>query len=174
MKAEKQFLVDEINDYLDQSEYVFLTDFYRLNVDDTAELRSRLAQQNAQFHVIKNRLFKVAAQARNLPDVSDVLTGQTAIVTGGDNPSEVAKVLTKFYKDKEKVDVKVGVLGDKKLTREEVVELSRLPSMDELRAQLLGLLSQPAQSLVRVIVAVPQGMLNVLQARADAEGAQAG
>ena len=172
MRPEKQFLVEEINDYLGDTEYVFLTDFNRLSVDETADLRSRLAEQQAEFHVVKNSIFKVAAKERNLPDLSGHLSGQTAMVVGGPNPSEVAKVLTKFYKDKEKVDVKVGVLGDKTLTKEEVIELSKLPSLEVLRAQFLGLLNQPATSLARVIIAVPQGMLNVLQAKAG-EGAEA-
>jgi len=172
MRPEKQFLVDEVNLHLDKSEYVFLTDFTRLNVDETAELRGLLAEKEAEFHVVKNNIFKVASRERNLPVDEEVLNGQTAIVVGGPNPSEVAKVLFKFFKDKEKVDIKTGVLGDKSLTRDEVEALSKLPSLDALRGQLLGLLSQPGTMMVRVIIAGPQDFLNVLQAKVRAEGGE--
>lgn len=172
MRPEKQFLVEEVNTHLDKSEYVFLTDFNRLNVEETAELRGLLAAQEAEFHVVKNNVFKVASRARNLPVDEAVLIGQTAIIVGGPNPSEVAKVIFKFFKDKEKVDIKTGVLGDKSLTRDEVEALSKLPSLDALRGQLLGLLSQPGTSMVRVIIAGPQDFINVLQAKVRAEGGE--
>ncbi len=170
MRPEKQFLVDEVNAHLDKSEYVFLADFNRLSVSETAELRGLLAKQEAEFHVVKNNILKVASRARNIPVDEEVLEGPTAIVVGGPNPSEVAKVLIKFFKDKEKVEIKTGVLGDKALTRDEVEALSKLPSLEALRAQLLGLFNQPGTSLVRVLVAGPQSLLNVLQAKVTAEG----
>ena len=170
MRPEKQFLVDEVSDYLGKSEYVFLTDFNRLTVAETAELRGQLAAQDAEFHVVKNSILNTAAKSRELPDLEDVLTGPTAIVVGGPNPSEVAKVLFKFFKEKEKVEVKKGVLGEKALTKDEVEALSKLPGLDELRAQLLSLLNTPASQTVRVLIAGPQGLLNVLQAKVDKEG----
>lgn len=169
MRPEKKFLVDEVSKYLENSEYVFLTNFERVTVSDTQDLRGALAKQGAEFHVVKNSILNVAAKSRDLPDLEDALSGPTAIVVGGPNPSEVAKILVKFFKDKEKVDLKKGILGDRALTREEVIELSKLPSLDALRAQLLGLFNQPASMAVRVLIAGPQGLLNVLQARVDKE-----
>lgn len=169
MRVEKKYIVEEISRHLDKSDYVFLTDFARLTVAETAELRASLAQHDAEFHVVKNSIFQVAAKERNLPDLSEFLTGQTALVVGGPNPSEVAKVLTKFFKEKDKVEVKVGVLSDQTVSKEEVSALAQLPSLDVLRAQLLSLLSTPATQMVRVIVAAPQSLLNVLQAKIDSE-----
>lgn len=173
MRPEKQFLVDEVTQHLDKSEYVFLTDFSRLNVEETAQLRGLLAAQDAEFHVVKNSIFKVASRTRELPVDESVLNGQTAIVVGGPNPSEVAKVIFKFFKDKDKVDIKTGILGDKALTREDVEALSKLPSLDALRSQLLGLFSQPGTQMVRVLIAGPQSFLNVLQAKVREEGGEA-
>ncbi|WP_309387000.1 50S ribosomal protein L10 [Cerasicoccus frondis] len=170
MRPEKQYLVKEVSDYLSKSEYVFLTDFNRLTVAETAELRGQLAAQNAEFHVVKNSILNNAIKEREMPSVEDVLEGPTAIVVGGPNPSEVAKVLIKFFKDKEKVEVKKGLLGDKALTKDEVEALSKLPSLDELRATLLSLLNTPASQTVRVLIAGPQGLLNVLQAKVDKDG----
>jgi large subunit ribosomal protein L10 len=171
MRPEKKYLVEEVSQHLAKSDYVFLADFNRMTVDDTAELRASLAQEQAEFHVVKNSILNVAARERNLPDLSEWLTGQTAVVVGGSNPSGVAKALAKFFKAKEKVEVKVGILGDRAITSAEVGVLANLPDLDTLRAQLLSLLNTPATQLVRVIIAVPQGLLNVLQAKADKEGA---
>lgn len=173
MRPEKQFLVEEVTRHLEKSEYVFLTDFNRLSVSETADLRGLLAKHDAEFHVVKNSILKVASNARNMPVDEGVLDGPTAIVVGGPNPSEVAKVLFKFFKDTEKVEVKTGVLGDKTLSKDEVEALSKLPSLDALRAQLLGLLGQPATSTVRVLIAGPQNFLNVLQAKVREEGGEA-
>ena len=169
MRPEKEFLVQEIERHLDKGDYVFLTNYDRMSVPDIAALRKALAPQAAEFHVVKNTILSVALDRRGLPSFSDELHGPTAIITGGENPSEVAKVLTKYFKNKDKADVKFGLLGEQRLDRDEVVELSKLPSLEALRAQLLGLLNQPGTSLVRVIVAVPQGLLNVLQAKVDLE-----
>jgi large subunit ribosomal protein L10 len=167
MRPEKQFLVDEINTHLDKSDYLFLADYERSTVIDIAELRAELVKEEAEFHVVKNNILKVAARERGYPEIDEHLNGQNAIVIGGANPSGVAKVLTKFFDKKDKMDVKVGILSSQRLEKDEIVALSKLPNIDAMRAQLLGLLSQPAQSMVFVLSGVPKAMLNVLQAKAD-------
>lgn len=167
MRPEKQFLVEEVNTHLDKSDYMFLANYERATVVDIAELRDELRKEEAEFHVIKNNILKVAARDRGYPEIDDHLAGQNAIIIGGGNPSGVAKVLTKYFDKKDKMDVKVGILSSQRLDRDKVIELSKLPDLNTLRAQLLGLLSQPAQSLVFVLNGVPQAMLNVLQAKAD-------
>ena len=169
MRPEKKYLVAEIDKHLEKSSYVYLTNYERITVDEIAELRESLSEHDAEFHVIKNNIFDVAATARNLPDLSEYLKGQTAIVVGGNNPSGVAKSVIDFFEKKEKVELKAGILQEKVLTKDEIGALAKLPGLDSLRAQLLGLLSQPASGLVRVIAAVPQNLVNVLQAKVRAE-----
>lgn len=171
MRPEKKFLVDEVSKHLGKSDYVFLADYRKVTVADAADLRASLRAHQAEYHVVKNSILNVAARERKLPDLeSSWLLGQTAIVVGGRNPSEVAKILVKYFKDKEKLAVKGGVLGANRLTAKDVEALSTLPSVEVLRAQLLGLLNNPATGLVRVLQGVPQGMLNVLQAKAQPAG----
>lgn len=172
MRPEKQYLVEEVNTHLAKSDYVYLTNYERITVDEIADLRTQLAEHNAEFHVIKNSIFGVAAAAKELPDLSEHLTGQTAIVVGGDNPSGVAKIIGEFFKKKEKVAMKAGILNDRALTKEEIEVLAKLPGLEVLRAQLLGLLTQPATGFVRVINAVPQGLVNVLQAKVRKENGE--
>ncbi len=172
MRPEKKFLVDEVAGYLGKSAYVFLADYRKVTVADVAELRASLRAQQAEFHVVKNSILNVAARERKLPNLEPKwLTGQTAIVVGGRNPSEVAKILAKFFKDKEKVAVKGGVLGVSRLTAEDVQALSTLPDIGTLRAKLLGLLSTPGTSFVRLLQAAPQSLLNVLHAKSQATAA---
>jgi len=170
MRPEKQYLVEEVNEHLNKSDYVYLANYERITVDEIAELRASLSEHNAEFHVIKNSIFGVAAAAKELPDMGEHLTGQTAIIVGGDNPSGVAKVIGEFFKKKEKVDVKAGILNDKALTKEEIAALAKLPGLESLRAQLLGLLTQPGTGFVRILNAVPQSLLFALQAKADKDG----
>jgi large subunit ribosomal protein L10 len=172
MRAEKQYLIAEIDSHLKKSDYVILANFTGATVSDVAELRNRLAAEKAEFHVVKNSSLRVAAQALGLPDLDHALTGPTAVVVGGKNSAGVAKILKQFFKDKQKVEVKAGILSNKLITPKQVEQLADLPSLDVLRGQLLGLLNQPASMFVRVINAAPQGLVNVLQAKVRAAEAQ--
>ena len=169
MRPEKQYLVEEVSSHLNKSDYVYLVNYEGITVDEIAELRAALDAHAAEFHVVKNSILNVAATSVDYPDMSNHLSGQTAIVVGGDNPSGVAKAIGAFFKDKEKIDLKVGVLNDKLLDRAQIETLAKLPGLEALRGQLLGLFSQPATGLVRVFNAVPQSTLNVLQAKARSE-----
>lgn len=167
MQTEKKYLVDEIGAHLDKSNYVFLADFERVTVAETEELRRILAELGAEFHVVKNRMLRIAASERDLDIDPEKLTGPTSIIVGGDNAPGVAKALEKFFKDKKKLEIKGGVLESSTLTAGEVSDLAKLPSAEVLKAQLLGLLNQPASQMVRIVQAVPQGLLNVLHARSE-------
>lgn len=151
MRAEKKYLIDEVSGHLKKSDYVILANFTKLTVADTAELRKRLAPEKAEFHVVKNSSFRVAAKALGLPDLEKSLTGQTAIVVGGNNTPAIAKVLKKFIEEKQKLEVKVGVIDKKLMTAAELSKLAELPSLEVLRAQLLGLLTQTGAAFVRVL-----------------------
>lgn len=170
MRAEKKYLVSEVENHLKKSDYVILTDFAGVTVSEVAELRADLRKENAEFHVVKNSSLRVAAKALGLPEFDEHLNGPTAIIVGGDNSPGAAKVVTEFFKSKKKVEVKSAVLSNKLLNADDVKALAELPSLDALRGQLLGLLSQPGTMLVRVLNAVPQNVVNVLQAKVRAAG----
>ncbi|TVR54111.1 MAG: 50S ribosomal protein L10 [Puniceicoccaceae bacterium] len=165
MRPEKQFLVDEVSRHLQKSDYVFLANYDRITVSEVSDLRDRLAAEQAEFHVVKNSVLRVAAKERSLPDLEDFLAGPTAIVIGGNNPSGVAKIIKSFFAESSKVEVKAGVLEQRVISPDEVKQLADLPTMEVLRAQFLGLLNQPASMLVRVLNAVPTSMVTVLQAK---------
>jgi large subunit ribosomal protein L10 len=169
VRDEKKLLARWICSQFDKSDYVFLADFSRITVGDVANLRRELARESGEFHVVKNSILATAARERSLPIPGDALRGQTAIVVGGSNPSGVAKVLKNFREEakNEKLAVKGGVLNGMELSIVDIDALAELPSIEALRAKLLSLFNAPAQRFVRVLNAVPQSMLNVLQARVD-------
>jgi len=171
MRPEKKFLVDEVNSHLDKSEYLFLTNYHTITVDEIASLRDSLSKVGAEFHVIKNTILDVAVRAKGMPDLGEHLVGTNAIVVGGDQPSEVAKILRKFAKDKDKNQVKAGVFENSLLSSKDVEALADLPAPEVLKAQLLGLLNTPAQRMVSVLNAVPSSVVTLLQAKVDKENA---
>ena len=151
MRAEKKYLIDEVSGHLKKSDYVILTNFTKLNVADVAELRKRLSPEKAEFHVVKNSSFRVAAKAMGLPDMEASLVGQTAVVVGGKNPAGVAKILKKFVEEKQKLEVKVGVLDKKLMNAADLSKLADLPTFDALRSMFLGLLTMQGAAFVRVL-----------------------
>lgn len=120
MRAEKQYLISEVESHLKKSDYVILANFSKVTVADVAEIRSQLAAEKAEYHVVKNSSLRVAAKALGLPEIESGLTGPTAVVVGGKNPAGVAKVLKKFFDEKKKLEVKVGVIDRKIITAGEL------------------------------------------------------
>ena len=173
MRPEKKQLVAEVDRHLGKSDYVFLVNYTKLTVAETADVRSQLAAEGGEFHVIKNSILQVAARERGLPDLAEFLGGQVAIVVGGNNAAGVAKVLKEYHKTKDKVDVRGGALGPHKLTADDVKALADLPPLPVLRGQLLGVLQAPAQKLVSLLQAPAQQLLNVLDAKVKADGGEA-
>lgn len=151
MRAEKQYLISEVDTHLKKSDYVILANFSKVTVADVAELRTRLAAEKAEFHVVKNSSLRVAAKALGLPEVDSALSGPTAIVVGGKNPAGVAKILKTFITEKQKLEVKVGVLDKKVVSAADLAKIADLPSFEALRAQFLGLLTSNAAAFVRVL-----------------------
>jgi large subunit ribosomal protein L10 len=168
MNGEKKFLVKEVYDHLGKSDYVYLADFSHVTVAAIATLRKGLQRDGAECHVVKNSILKLALKENGCDDLGGkCFDGHTAIVIGGANPSGVAKTLFKFSKDNDgRMGVKGGALSKHPLAADEIKALSELPSIEVLRAQVLALFNAPAQQLVRVLNAVPQGVVNVLQAKA--------
>jgi large subunit ribosomal protein L10 len=153
MRPEKQFLIDEVAAHLAKSKYLLLADFTHVTVQDAASIRTQLREFGAEYHVVKNSIFNIAAKQAKLPDLSAHLGGHTALVTGGNNAPGVAKVLVKFFEANTRLEVKTAVLDEKILSKADIEALSKLPSLEGIRAQILSLISTPASQIVRILVA---------------------
>ena len=151
MRAEKQYLISEVDTHLKKSDYVILANFTKVTVADVAELRKRLDAEKAEFHVVKNSSLRVAAKALGLPEFESSLIGPTAVIVGGKNSAGVAKILKQFFKDKQKLEIKVGVMDKKIVSAADLSKIADLPSFEALRSQLLGLFMQNAAAFVRVL-----------------------
>lgn len=164
MRIEKQFLVKEVAQKLSDTEYVYLVDFNRVTVSETAALRAALAKESAHFHVVKNSILRKVGEDFKWPSFAHMLSGQTAVIFGGNNPSGVIKAILAFVKEKDKLAPKGGILDGQLYGLSELEALSKLPDLATLRATFLSLLLTPYRQCLYVMQAVPQGLLNVLKA----------
>ena len=174
MRAEKQFIGKEYVTRLNSSPFFIVVDYRGLTVTNFTELRKRLHGSGSEVHVVKNSIFRVAAKEAGLAQLDkSALTGQVAVVTGQKDVSSAAKVLKAFSKEFSKGTVHFGYLNNQRLENKDLMELADLPSLDVLRAKILGTLQAPAAQLARVIAAPGQQLARVIQARVDKEPAAA-
>jgi large subunit ribosomal protein L10 len=167
MRAEKQFLTNEYVARLNGSPFFIVVGYQGLKVSHLTELRKRLTVAGAEVHVVKNTVFRVAAKEAGLADLNGSLTGQLAVVTGKKDISAAAKALKNFAAEFDKLKLKFGYLNSQRLDDKSIVALADLPSIDVLRAKLLGLLNAPATRLVTLINTPATQLAQVIKAKAE-------
>lgn len=170
MRAEKTNIVSDLSEKLNRSPFVLVTDYQRMKVDQFGELRNRLAPAGAEMRVVKNSFLRRAMSDTGLPDVSDKLTGQTAIVMGEKDVAPVAKILKTFAAEFKIATLKVGVVDKSVLSTQEIESLAELPSREVLLGQLLGLLLSPMTQLARLLNEPGASLARLLNAKAEKEG----
>lgn len=168
-RTEKQQSVETLHTKFQAMSLLVLTDFTGFDVDTITGLRSELRDADAEFHVVKNRLAKLALEDTTAGPIEEWLTGPTGIAMSASDPVGAAKVLSKYAKrtDSKPLVIKGAVLDGKPLSSADVASLATMPSLDELRAKFIGLLNAPAQKFVGTIAAVPRDLVGVLTARAQ-------
>jgi len=132
-----------------------------------SELRKRLTIAGAEIHVVKNTVFNVAAKEAGIGDLNGSLAGQIAVVTGKKDISAAAKTLKNFAAEFDKLKLKFGYLNNQRLEDKSIIALADLPSLDVLRAKILGLLSAPATKLVTLINTPASQLAQVIKAKAE-------
>src|ERR1700726_4071255 len=173
MRPEKTTIVEDLSTRLNQSPFLIVTEYTGMNVLQFSELRSRLAGVGARCRVVKNTFLRRAAAEVGYPDLTDNLTGQTAIVTGESDVCAAAKVLKGFSAEFQKPAVKVGVLDKVIISKEQIGALADLPPKAVLQSQLLGVLKSPLQKLVLLLNEPGASLARLLKARVDQESAAA-
>ena len=173
MRAEKKLIVDDLSKQVAGSPFVLLADYTGLTVQQFSDLRKRLRNAHSECHVVKNTILRHAAKAAGFENFNGALSGMTAIVIGDKHSdiSAAAKILKAFAKEFAKPKVKLGLMGQQLLKAEDVSAVADLPSLDALRAQLIGLLQTPATRLAVVLGAPASQIARVIQAHADKQGA---
>jgi large subunit ribosomal protein L10 len=167
---EKQAAVDELRQRFAQAQVGILTQLGGIDVATVTELRRQLREANVEYRVVKNTLAKRASKGTLMEAVADDFVGPVGVLLSQD-PVSPAKILTAFLKALTPeqagwLTVKAGVLAGKRIDAAGVQALSTLPSLDELRGKLLGLLSASAQSLVRVLNSPSAQVVRVIDAHA--------
>jgi large subunit ribosomal protein L10 len=156
-RSEKKDLVQKLKDELTSSTSVIVTHYSGLTVNQSEELRSEMRVNGAKFKVTKNRLTKLALEQTQFKDLADLFKGPTAIAYS-DDPVAPAKVAVNFEKKLENFKIIGGSYDGEKIDLEKINFLATLPSMDELRGKILGIISAPAQKIA-AIVKEPAGQI---------------
>lgn len=167
MRAEKKFISAEYVNRLSQSPFFIVVDYRGLSVGQFTELRKRLSKANAELHVVKNTLFRVAAKEAGLADLTGSLAGQLAVVTGKKDVAAAAKVLKTYQAEFEKPKLQFGYVGAKALKADELRALADLPPLEQLQGKILGLLQAPASKLVALINTPGSQLARVIKAKSE-------
>lgn len=169
-REQKSELVASLHGVFSNTSLVVLTHYTGLSVAEMTDLRTKVRAEGASFKVTKNRLTRIALDGTDYGGLAESFKGPTAIAYS-DDPVAAAKATVEYAKKNEKLVILCGALGEQLLDADGVKALASLPSLDELRAKLVGLLAAPATQLVRTIKEPPSQLARVLQAYATKEDA---
>jgi large subunit ribosomal protein L10 len=167
LREKKVHIVSNLADYLSRSNIIIATNYQGLLAKQMAELRNALSKAGVEYHVVKNTLVFRAADQAGKPQLRDVIEGPVALAFG-DDVVNTAKALNQYIKSAAlPLQIIGGLLGDQILPPQEVVSLADLPPREVLIAKLIGQLQAPIGTLHNILNLPLQGLLNVLQNRAQ-------
>jgi len=169
MRAEKKTLTKEYLTRLNASPFFIVVNYKGLKVGQLTELRKRLNKAGAQVLIVKNSVFRIAAQEAGVGDLNGSLGGQIAVVTGQKDISVAAKVVKTFGAQFDRLKVQFGYLNNQRMAEADIMTLADLPSLEVLRSKFLGLLNAPATKLVVLLNTPATQLARVLQAKVDKE-----
>jgi len=165
-RAGKKELVAALNGVFRDTNVVVIAHYSGLNVAQMQALRKQMKQAGAAVRVAKNRLAKIAVEGTEVAAITPLLRGPTLLAYSGD-PVAAPKVAAEFAKANEKFVILGGAMGKTPLDANAVKALASLPSLDELRAKLIGLIAAPATKVAQVLNAPAAKVARVLQAYAS-------
>ncbi|MEK4883248.1 50S ribosomal protein L10 [Bacillus sp. FSL W8-0223] len=152
----KKQIVEEITEKFKNSVSTIVVDYRGLNVAEITELRKQLREAGVEFKVYKNTLTRRAAEAAELTEINDVLTGPNAIAFSNDDVVAPAKILNNFAKENEALEIKAGVIEGKVVSLDEIKALAELPSREGLLSMLLSVLQAPIRNFALAAKAVAE------------------
>ena len=168
-RTQKEELVSALNETFNGAETVVVTHNLGLSVKQMEDLRVQLREAGASFKVTKNRLTRLALKDTKFEGIADLFSGPTGIAYS-DDVVAAAKVAVKFAKDNEKFEVVGGAMGEQVLDVDGVKALATMPSLDELRGKLVGLIQAPATKVAGVLQAPAAQLARVCGAYGASEG----
>ena len=151
-KEQKKSYIKDMTAQFENSEAVLVTHYQGLNMKQLDELRKQMREHGIQFKITKNRITKLALEQTRCKDLSNLFKGPTAVALSQDAITS-AKILTKFSKDNEKLKILGGIMGNDILDVAGVQNVATLPTLDEARAKIVGILRSPAQKIASILLA---------------------
>jgi len=167
-QAQKTETVQALSNLLQMNETVVVLNPQGLTVAEDMDLRSKLRAEGGSFKYPKNTLMTLALKGTRFEGLSPLFKGPTAIALSKD-PVAAAKVVYDFAKGNEKIKILGGSMGDKALSKADVEVLAKLPSLNQLRGKLVGLLQAPAVKVARILQAPAQAVIGVTAAQGRKE-----
>ena len=149
-RSQKADLVAELKNVFSETSVVVITRNHGLSVAQSTDLRLKMRDAGAQYKVAKNRLALIALEDTRYKPIGDLLKGPTALATSGD-PVAAAKVAVEFAKTNDKLEIVGGAVGETILDANRIKALAALPSLNELRATIVGLIQAPATKIARTV-----------------------
>ena len=165
-RSEKNDFVQNLKEELKNSTSVIVSLYAGLNVKEIDELRKAMRDNKAKFKVTKNRLAKLALADTQYNNIADLFSGPTAVAYSAD-PVAPAKISIEFEKKFKNFKILGGSFEGEKITQEKIKYLGSLPSLDEIRGKLVGLLLAPAQKIVSVLEAPAGQITRILESRSQ-------
>jgi len=156
-RSEKQDLVKSLRSTFEGASIVVVTHYSGLSVAEMEDLRGQMRSAGASFKVTKNRITRLALEGTKFQGIADLFSGPTAIAYS-DDPVAAAKIAVKFSKENDKFVIMGGALGEEVLDLASINALASLPSMDELRGKIIGMINTPATRIAGVLQA-PAGQI---------------
>ncbi len=169
-RAEKKEFVAELNGVFSKASVVVVAHYSGLTVAQMQNLRKQMREAGASVQVAKNRLAKIALEGTDVASIGSLMKGPT-LIAYSDDPVAAPKVAVAFAKDHDKLVILGGAMGSTALNADGVKSLATMPSLDELRAKLLGLLNAPATKLAQLSTAPAAKLARVFKAYADRDAA---
>jgi large subunit ribosomal protein L10 len=151
-KEQKKNYITDMTAQFEKSDAVLVTHYQGLTVKQLDDLRAKMRDFGIQFKITKNRITKIALENSKCKDLKNLFTGPTAVALSDDAISS-AKILTKFSKENKNLKILGGIMGKELLDAVGVQNVATLPTLDEARAKIVGILRSPAQKIVSILLA---------------------
>mgnify|MGYP001336195149 CR=1 FL=1 len=156
-KEQKKNYISDISAKFENSEAILVTHYQGLTMSQLDELRSQMREHGIKFQITKNRITKIALEKTKCKDLSNLFTGPTAVAFSNDAIIS-ARILSKFSKNNENLKLLGGFMENDILDQEAIQNVANLPTLDEARAKIVGILTTPASKLVSILLARSEKM----------------
>ncbi len=151
-KEKKKSYIEEMKNFFNKNSSVFVTHYQGLTVKQIDELKKEMRKHGVLFKITKNRITKLALEGTKFKKLENLFTGPTAVAFSDDAISS-AKILTKFAKTNSNLKIIGGIMENEPLSLEEVEKIATLPTLEEARAKIVGILATPAQKIISILLA---------------------